>query len=87
MAPLAKDLIMLGTSIRSFTHLKHQNMSTSDDFIYSSGIIFLVPFLSTREAVALLAKDLIMLGILIRLLRYLEHQNLSIIQNTSPSHA
>ena len=49
--PLANDLIMSGTSIRSFRHLKHPNLSTGDDFIYSSGIIFLVPFLATREAV------------------------------------
>ena len=62
MAPLANDLIMLGTSIRSFRHLKHQNLSTGDDFIYSSGIIFLVPFLATMQVVVLLANDLIMLG-------------------------
>ena len=54
MAPLANDLILSGTSIRSFRHLKHQNLSTRDDFIYSSGIFFLVLFLATREAVALL---------------------------------
>ena len=66
MAPLANDLIMSGTSIRSFRHLKHPNLSTGDDFIYSSGIIFLVPFLATREAVVPLAKDLIMSGNLIR---------------------
>ena len=33
VAPLAKDLIMSGTSIWSFRHLKHQNLLTSDDFI------------------------------------------------------
>ena len=56
--PLAKGLIMSGTSVQSFRHLKHQNLSTGDDFIYSSS--FLVPFLATREAVAPLANDLIM---------------------------
>ena len=79
MTLLAIDLNMLGTLIRSFRHLKHQNLSTGDDFIYSSGIIFLVPFLATREAVALLANDLIMSGTSIWLFRHLEHQNLSII--------
>ena len=39
----------------------------------------LVPFLATREAVALLANDLIMLGTSIRSFRHLEHQNPSII--------
>ena len=79
MAPLANDPIMSGTLIRSFRHLKHQNLSTGDDFIYSSGIIFLVPFLATREAVALLANDPIMSGRSIRSFRHFEHQNLSII--------
>ena len=69
MAPLANDLIMSGTSIQSFRHLKHQNLSNGDDFIYSSGIFFLVPFMASREAVALLANDLIMLGTLIRSFR------------------
>ena len=82
MAPLANDPIMSGTSIRSFRHLKHQNLSTGDDFIYSSGIIFLVPFLATREAVALLANDPIMSGRSIRSFRHLEHENLSIISDS-----
>ena len=69
MAPLANDLIMSGTSIQLFRHLKHQNLSTGDDFIYSSGIFFLVPFMASREAVALLANDLIMLGTSIRSFR------------------
>ena len=64
---LAKDPIMSGTSIWSFRHLKHQNLSTGDDFIYSSRIFFLVTFLATREAVALLANDLIMFGTSIQL--------------------
>ena len=66
-------------SRRSFRLLKHQNLSTGDDFIYNSGIILLVPFLAIREAVALLANDLMMSGTLIQSFRHLEHQNLSII--------
>jgi len=54
-------------------------VSTDDDFIYSSGIIFLVPFLATMEAVALLANDLILSATWIRSFRHLEHQNPSII--------
>ena len=50
--PLAKDLIMSGTSIQSFRQLKHQNLSTGDDFINGSGIIFLIQFLATKEAFA-----------------------------------
>ena len=65
MSLLANDPIMLGKLIQSFRHLKHQNLSTGDDFIYSSGIIFLVPFLATREAVVLLTNDPIMSGTLI----------------------
>ena len=64
--PLANDPIMLGRLIQLFTHLKYQNLSTGDDFISSSGIICLVPFLFTREAVALLENDLIMSGTSIR---------------------
>ena len=79
MEPPENDLIILETSIRSFRYLKHPNLSTGDDYIYSSGIIFLVPFLATREAVALHANDLIMSGTSIRSFRHLEHQNPSII--------
>ena len=82
MAPLANDPIMSGRSIWSFRHLKHQNLSTSDDFIYSSGIIFLVPLLATMEAVAPLANDPIMSGRSIRSFRHLEHQNPSIISES-----
>ncbi len=57
VASLANDFIMSGTSIWSFRHLKHQNLSTGNDFIYRSGIILLVTFLATREAVAPLAND------------------------------
>ena len=56
-----------------------RHVSTDDDFIYSSGIIFLVPFLATMEAVALLANDLILSATSIRSFRHLEHQNPSII--------
>ena len=62
-----------------FRHLKHQNLFTGADFIYSSGIIFLVLFLATREAVALFANDPIMSGTSIRLFRHLKHQNILII--------
>ena len=58
--PLAKDLIMLGTLIQLFRHLKHQNLSTGDDFFYGSGIIFLVPFLATKETLTPLTNDPIM---------------------------
>ena len=43
LAPLANDPFMLGGLIRLYRHLKQQNLSTGDDFINSSGIIFLVP--------------------------------------------
>ena len=38
------------------------NLSTGDDFIHSSGIIFFVQFLATREAVKPLENDPIILG-------------------------
>ena len=77
MVPLSSDPIMLVRLIQSFRHLKHQNLSTGDDFIYSSGIIFLVPFLATKEAVALLTNNLIIAGTSIQSFRHLKHQNLS----------
>ena len=40
VAPLANYPIMSGRSIQWFKHLKHQNLSTGDDFIHSSGIFF-----------------------------------------------
>ena len=40
VAPLANDPIMSGRLILSFKHLEHQNLSTGDDFIQSSGLIF-----------------------------------------------
>ena len=55
-----------------------RHISTSDDFIDSSGIIFLVPFLATKEVSAPLA----MLGRSMQLFEHLEHQNLFIILNS-----
>ena len=81
MSLLANDPIMLGKLIQSFRHLKHQNLSTGDDFIYSSGIIFLVPFLATKEALAPLNNVPFMLGRFIWSFRLLECQNLSIFSN------
>ena len=60
-------------------------MSTGDDFIYDSRIIFLVPFLATREAVAPLANDLIMSGTSIQSFRHLKHQNMSTGDDFIPS--
>ena len=54
-------------------------MFSSDDFIDSSGIIFLVPFLATKERLAPFANDPIMWKRSIQLFRHLECQNLSII--------
>ena len=78
--PLENHPFMLGTLIKSFRHLKRQNLYTGDDYIYSSGIILLVSFLATREAVALLENHPIMLDTLIQMFRHLEHQYLSIIR-------
>ena len=82
MAPFENDPIMLGRLIRSFRHLKNQNLSTGDDFIHSSGIVLLVPFLATREVVAPLANDPIILGRWIWSLRHLECQKPSIISDS-----
>ena len=60
LAPLANDPIMLGSLIQSYRHLKHQNLSTGDDFINGSGISFLVQVLATKEALAPLANYPIM---------------------------
>ena len=56
LVQLANNPIMSGRSIRLFRQLKHQNLSTGDDFINSSRII-LVPFIATREPVAPLTSD------------------------------
>ena len=49
VALLVNDPIMSGRSIRSSKHLKHQNLSTCDDFMDDSGIIFLVLFLGYQR--------------------------------------
>ena len=59
-----------------------QNMSNGDDFVESSWIFILVPFLATWEALAPLSNDHIMLGRLICSYRHLEHQNLSVIADS-----
>ena len=82
MAPYANDPIMLDTSIWLFRHLKHQNLFTGDDFIYSRGIIFFVLFLATKEALALLINDPIMSGRSIWSFGHLECQNPSIISDS-----
>ena len=82
MAPLANDSIILGTLIQSFRHLKHQNLSTGDDFIDGSGIIFLVPFFATKEALALLTTNPVNAGRSIWLFRHLECQNPSTISDS-----
>ena len=51
----------------------------ANDFINSSGIIWLVLFLATNEALAVLANDPIILRRLIQLFRHLECQNPTII--------
>ena len=40
LAPLANDPIKSGSLIQLYRHLKHQNLSTGDDHINGSGIIF-----------------------------------------------
>jgi len=44
VAPLANDPIISSRLIQLFRHLKHQNLSTVEYFIYSSGISCLVDF-------------------------------------------
>ena len=78
MALLANDPILLGRLILSFKHLKHQNLSTGNDFIHGSGIFFSFIFVH-QGAVALLANNLIMSGTSIRSFRHLEYQNLSMV--------
>ena len=56
-----------------------RHVSTGDDVIDNSGIIFLVPFLATKEVLAPLANDPVMSGRSIWLLGHLERQNPSII--------
>ena len=80
MAPLLNDPIILVRLKRLFRHLKHQNLSTGDGFIHSSGTIFLVSFLATREAVLPLENNPIISGISIQL--FIEYQNLFIISDS-----
>ena len=56
-------------------------MSTGDNFIDSSGKIFLVQFLATKEALVPLANYPIMSERLIQLFRHLEYQNPTISQD------
>ena len=62
LGPLKNDPIMSGRLIRMFKHLKHQNLSTDDDFIHTRQIIVLVPFLFTKEALTLLTNYPIIWG-------------------------
>ena len=64
-----------------FRHLETTSMSICDDFIYNSRILFLVPFLATKEALAPLPNDPIMWGRLIWLFGHLECQNPSVISD------
>ena len=65
---LENDPIMSGRLIWSFRLLKHQNLSTGDDFIHQGSIAtarshirgVIDPFLATREVVAPLTNDPIM---------------------------
>ena len=84
VAPLANNTINSGRSIWSLRHHKHQNLSTGDDFIHKSGMIFLILFLATRELVAPLANDPIMSGRLIQTSRHLECKNYGLFQILFP---
>ena len=79
MAPLANDPIMLGRLLQSFKHLKHQNLSTGDEFIHSRGVIGIG---IGKVALVLLVNDSIMSVRSIQLFRHLESQNLSIISDS-----
>ena len=76
--PLTYKLIISGRSIQSFRHLENQNPSTGDDFIQRSGIICLVLFLATKEALAPFPNNPIMSGRSIQSFRHLEYKNLPI---------
>ena len=66
-------LMRIFISVHLLRYLRHQNLSTSDDFIHSSGIMFLVIFLGTREAVPPIKNDPIISGRSKQQLRHLEH--------------
>ena len=57
-------------------------INSGDDFIDSSGIIFLFPFLATKEALVPFANDHIMKCKFIQSFRHLECQNTSIISDS-----
>ena len=80
--PIHSGPIVILMSRLLFRHLNHQNLSTGDDFIHSSGIIILVPLLATMEVVVPLGNDPIMSGRSIWSFRHLEHQNPSIISES-----
>ena len=79
---LENDSIILGGLIGLFRHLKHKNLSTGDDFINSSGLIFLVPILANKETLALLAPGPIIWRRSLWSFRHLECQNPSIISDS-----
>jgi len=85
VVPLASDPIIWGRSIWSFRHLKHQNMSTGNDFTSSSRKNVSAPFLATKEALVPLANVPIMLGRSILSFSHLECQNPSIISDSIDS--
>ena len=79
---LVNDPIMLGILI---AHLDTSNTKICQLMMIlatCNGIICLVLFLATREAVALLANDFIMLMKSILLLKHLESQNPSLISDS-----
>ena len=57
VVPLANDTIMSGRLRQSFRHLKHQNLSTGDDFFHNNSIILLVQFLAIKKALVQLTND------------------------------
>ena len=79
VAQLLNNSFMFGRSIWSFRYLKHQNLSTGDDFIYSSEIILLVPLLATREVVAPLLNYAVISDGSIQWFWHLEHKNISFV--------
>ena len=62
MASLENDPIMFMKSILLLMHIEQQNLSPCDDFIHCMGVMFLVKFWATREAVVSPAIYSIMLG-------------------------
>ena len=85
VAPLEKDPILSGRSIRSFRYLELQNLLTGYDFIHifqkKNLKSFLVPFFTTIGVVAQLKNYPILSGRSIQSFRHLELQNPSIISD------